>query len=711
MPLALAGKAVAHTEPSQKTCQVQPYQQAFGGKAGITCTAAAEAWLLFSLFHHSEGGFLHQLKPATMHLVKNTLLMGAAVLCASLAQAQKKDSLPPTLDEVTITANRIEQKQSQTGKVVAVINREMLARNGGKTVAQLLNEQAGITVNGALNNPGTNQNIFMRGANGGRTLILLDGIPVYDPSFINNDFDMNLLSTNDVERIEICRGAQSTVYGSDAIAGVINIITTKNNNRPANLKAGLAGGNYGSYQAHAQAYGTAGKLQYAARYARRHTDGFGSAYDSTGAKDFDRDRYTGNMANLRLQYALSGAWSLKAFVQHNSYKTDFDASGFTDEKDFTQQNRNLVGGGGFRMQQKGWSLSGNYQYSQNHREFLNDSGYVAGFTKYESNNYHGRSQFAELFAKVALGSRLSLVAGADYRYALMNQSYLAISSFGPYESNFRDTSVRLAAAYASLLYGDPLARLHLELGARYNHHSQYGNNTTFTFNPSYRLGSKWRLFGSIASGFKAPSLYQLYSSYGNIALEPEKAITYEAGVQQQGKNTAHRVVFFSRNLNNGLDFNYNTYQYFNLIEQQVSGLEYEGRWSPAKQVTLTGNYSWLYSRETTQSRISFTDTTYSYLLRRPAHAATLTVGYAPSSKLNASLTGKYVSERYDVGGYKAGDVPLDAYLVLSAYAEFRFSRALKVYADAQNLLNTKFFDIRGYNSIPLLIMGGISIEL
>ena len=175
---------------------------------------------------------------------KSILFVTASLaVCASL---RAQDSAYNQLNEVVVTANRYEQKQNTTGKVITVINKEMIEKSAGKTVAQLLNEQAGVVVNGALNNLGSVQTVYMRGASSGRALILMDGVPVNDPSMINNEFDLNLFSLNDVERIEICRGAQSTLYGSDAVAGVINIITVKKDVTKAfNGAAAVSAGNYG----------------------------------------------------------------------------------------------------------------------------------------------------------------------------------------------------------------------------------------------------------------------------------------------------------------------------------------------------------------------------------------------------------------------------------------------------------------------------------
>ena len=177
---------------------------------------------------------------------KKFLFIATLITSAFVVDAQTFDTTKNNiLDEVVVTANKIPQKQSTTGKVISVISREQIERSSGRTVPQLLNEEAGITISGALSNIGTNQTVFMRGASSGRTLILVDGIPVNDPTSITNDFDINIFSLNDVERIEIARGAQSTLYGSDAIAGVVNIITIRKDvTKPVNVRTTISGGNY-----------------------------------------------------------------------------------------------------------------------------------------------------------------------------------------------------------------------------------------------------------------------------------------------------------------------------------------------------------------------------------------------------------------------------------------------------------------------------------
>ena len=640
--------------------------------------------------------------------MKKKILFVAACITGSTLFAQDSSK---TLNPVIITANKFPQKQSTTGKVITVITKEQIEKSSGRTVAQLLNEQAGVTINGALNNLGANQTIYLRGASAGRTLILMDGIPVYDPSFINSDFDLNLLSLNNVESIEICRGAQSTLYGSDAIAGVINIITVKKDiTKPFNIKATASAGSKGTYRGSVQLYGKADKLTYSARYAKLTAKGFSSAYDSTGTKDFDNDKYNGDVSNASIQYQLSNEISFKTFVQYSRYKTSLDAGAFTDEKDYTVNNKSLITGAGFHYQKNNINLTGNYQYSENKRNYFNDSIDVPGFSKFSTDDYFSKSQFAEVFSSIGLSKNFTLLQGADYRYSSFHSRYFSLSSFGPFTSSFKDTSHSQASLYTSLLYHALNENLNIELGGRLNVHSRYGSNSTYTFNPSYNIDEHYRIFGSIATGFKAPTLYQLYSSSGNLDLKPEKSKTYEIGFQQQHEKITNRIVYFDREIKNGIDFNNVTFQYFNFAKQTVNGIEFESKILPVKNLTLTANYTYLKPREENQSRITFKDSVYKYLLRRPEHNFNITAAYNFDNGLYISASGKYVGKRYDFGGYKIKDVQLDSYFLLGAYAEYPFKNNVKLFADAQNITNKKFFDVAGYNSIPFLFTGGITFN-
>ena len=632
----------------------------------------------------------------------------AFILAAIAAHAQTDTLRGNKLDEVVVTANKYPQKQSTTGKVITVITKDEIEKSSGKTLSQLLNEQAGVTINGALNNLGSVQTVYVRGAASGRTLILLDGIPVNDPSMINNEFDLNLFSLDNIDRIEICKGAQSTLYGSDAVAGVINIITVNQDvKKPFNVKATLSEGNLGTFRGNVQLYGRANKFTYSMRHARLFTNGFSAAYDSTGKAGFDKDGYDGNVTNAQLVFKASEALSLKSFAMYSQYKADIDAGVFTDEKDYTIDNSSLTGGAGFNYKKGIVAVTGTYQYSELKRNYYNDSLYRTS-TIFENNDYFGKTQFAELYASIKIARPLTLLAGGDYRYSSYNQHYASVSVYGPYNSIAPDTSLHQKALYASLNYNGLGSKLNIEAGGRINKHSRYGTNSTFTFNPSYAFTKDFRVFGSIASGFKAPTLYQLSI---NENLEAEKSVNYEAGLQFSNKKINTRLVYFNRKIDNGIEYNYITFQYFNYVKQVVNGIELEAAVKPVEKLSVNANYTWLTSQETTQNRVTNKDTvTYDYSLRRPKHTINASITYQPVSKLYLSVSGKYVSSRYDVGGYQMPDVLLKDYFIAGAHAEFILDEHVKFFADAQNIFDKKFFDVRGYNSIPALFNGGVMLN-
>ena len=630
----------------------------------------------------------------------------AALAAVSSLSAQTDSSKIKSLDEVVVTATKTPIRQSQTGKVIVVISHDEINKSVGKTLGQLLNEQAGVSINAALNNAGANQSIYIRGAASGRTLVLIDGIPVYDPSIGDNSFDLNLIPLDNVERIEICKGAQSTLYGSDAIAGVINIITTKPDiKKPLNAKASFAGGNYGTLRGTAQVYGNlADQLIYNVRYSKSKITGFSSAYDSSGKGNFDKDGFNNDVFASSLSWKANKSLTVKGFFNYSHYTTDLDAGPFIDAKNYTNNSKNLMAGFGLQYKLKGTNISANYQYSDYDRHLLRDS--VFG-QSYYTDQYFGRTQYIELFASSHLGHGFTWLNGTDYRFAAMNEH----SNYG----NFNDTSMRQVSVYSSLFFTSK-SGFNAELGGRFNNHSRYGNNFTYTFNPSFLLNDQWKMYASISSGFKAPTLYQLFSSYGDKNLKPEISINYEAGFQYSTKVFNSRFTGFYRKINDGIDFDNINYVYYNYAQQNVGGIEFENKWQISKQLQLTANYTWLQIHEQTQSRLTYNDTVYHYGLKRPANTINASLGFQANPKWFISANAHYESKRYDVGGYDINynplpDAVLNSFVIFNAYSEYLVSKQFKIFVDAKNITNKKFFTIYGYNSIPFMISGGIVINL
>jgi vitamin B12 transporter len=639
-------------------------------------------------------------------LIATTLAFGQTTSQPILKDSlQKRADNSVSLEEVIVTANKVEQKQSSTGKVVTVINAAALQANAGRSIAQILNEQAGLYLPGSLSNAGTVPSIYMRGASSGRTLILIDGMPVGDPSMISNEFDLNLVPLNTIERIEILKGAQSTLYGSDAIGGVINIIT-KNKSIP-NFSGDFSTGSYGTQKINLQHSKSLGKLNYALGFSNESASGFSSASDITGKNNFDKDGYKNNNWFANINYTINQNWNVKISTRQTSYNADIDYSAFKDDKDEKFNNDTKMTGLILKYKKAKSIFQFQYQLSTQDRQYKNDST-DRTYTIFEDNQYKGKSQFADAFYSTPLSKNIQWIIGGDFRYGSYNQTYASISGYGPYNDIFKDTFQYQTALYSSLLINDASNKWLLELGGRMNEHNRYGANQTFTISPSYKLNSQIRFMASASTGYKAPSLYQL--SY-NEALKPEQSFNTEIGIEYKTNTVFARGVYYDRTIENGIDYNYIDYNFFNYIKQKVNGLELEFNWKANEKNNISLNYTLMNGQETNQNRVTTTDTiTYNYLLKRPKNTAGIQWSFEPTSKLNLSIAARYISKRYDVGGYAAEDVSLKSYTLLNAHIQYSINKHFIVYADGQNLGNKVFNEINGYNAIGRMLMIGLRIK-
>jgi len=349
--------------------------------------------------------------------MKKKFFVVAAVMISSQLQAQQPaDTTVRSLDEVVLTSNKYPKKQSETGKVITVINRQQLERSSGKMLGEVLNAVVGTTITGANNDLGTNQTVSIRGSSAGNVLILVDGIPVNDPSLITNYFDLNLFAIDQVERIEILKGGQSTLYGSDAVAGVINIISRKAGSELFNMNAGLTGGSYNTFKQTIGFNGRKKSVDYSLNYSHLGSDGFSSAYDSSGNNNFDKDGFNQHVLNGRLGLKLSDHLRINFFNTYSYYKTDLDVSAFTDEKDYTVKNDNVQSGAGLTFDHNKGSLHFNYNFNYVERYYYDDSIFKSSpFVDWAKSRYIGRTHYAELYNNWKWAS-WELLAGVDFRY-------------------------------------------------------------------------------------------------------------------------------------------------------------------------------------------------------------------------------------------------------------------------------------------------------
>lgn len=642
--------------------------------------------------------------------MKGYLTLAACVLYV-FANAQ--DSLK-TLNDVVITATKFPLKQSATGKVITVITKQDLQESSGKSLPEILNTQAGLVINGANNTLGTNQSVYLRGSSYSNTLILVDGIPMYDPSGDAGQFDLNNFALNTIERIEILKGAQSTLYGSDAVAGVINIITKKSANKPVAFNLDLSAGSYNTWKGAATIKGNAAKQTYAFTYSKIKSDGFSSAYDSTGHAGFDKDGFNQDALQLNYGYKASEKFNVRLYGKYNLNKADIDGGAFADDKDYTYKNRNVITGTTFQYQLPKVLTVVNYYYNWFKRDFVDDSASIGGFSNYQRGMYNGKSHFAEAYVKSSLQKHVDLLTGVDYRKNLTEQVYIYLPDYGFPAKPIGNDSAKSSqvSVYASLFLKD-LNGFNTELGGRWNNHNIYGNNFTYSFNPSYLLIKAFKVFANVSSGYRVPSLYQLYSEYGNKDLKPEESSSFEAGTQYLTENLNARIVFFSRRIKNVFTFftDATTFasRYVNADEQRDHGLELEFKTSINNLADIQANYTYVMGKLESKTD-GGKDTSFSNLYKRPAHALNLAIGVAPLKSLYFSTSIRAVSHSFDPQ-FGASPFRLHGYYTLNLYGAYTFIKSLKLFADLQNITDQKYFDQRGFTTKRFNINAGINVML
>ena len=652
--------------------------------------------------------------------MKKKIFIAAAVLISSQLYAQKpvptvSGDSTKNLDEVVITATKFPIKQSLTGKVVTVIDQQQLQRNSGKSLTEVLNTQAGIIVNGSSNVLGTNQDVYVRGSAAGKTLVLLDGVPVYDASGISGAYDLNLVSVDQVERIEILKGSQSTLYGSDAIAAVINIISKKGGAKKINATANLAGGSYNTFKGTVGLNGTVKNTSYNVQYTKLTSKGFSTAQDQVGNGNFDKDGIDENVFRANISQKINNKFSIRTNAQFSNYKTDADAGQFKDDADYTIKNKNTLVGFGADYTIGKSILHFNYNYNKINRVYLDDSASRGGFSYYSKGDYTGKSHFAELYSNVAVTKNIDVLVGADYRNQLSDQNYFSVSAYGPYSSTpLSDDSVKVNqfGAYTSIVVKD-IAGFNVELGGRYNNFNKYGSVFTFSFNPSYVIKNSIKIFGNISSGFKAPSLYQVYSEYRIPVgeLKPEKSLSIEGGIQYYKDNINIRAVYFSREIKDNIIF-YSagapTYasNYINADKQKDQGLELEASVNFGK-VTLNANYVNLDGKIETKTGTK--DTAFFNLYRRPRQTINLNVGIELCKNWNMNIGVQSISKRSE---FSYGNPPIEmpAYYVWNLYSTYSITKNIKTFVDFKNITDEKYSEVRGYNSRRFNFMAGINLS-
>lgn len=508
------------------------------------------------------------------------LALGALLATAGHASfAQQEES--KDLGEVVVTASRFETPIEKSGKVIYQITAADIEKMPGRNVADLLNTLPGINIDGAYGTPGTNLDYNIRGGRNKHTLILIDGLPINDASSIANDYDLRLLNANEIESIEVLKGGASTLYGTNAAAGVISIKLKKATSEDPKVTLTQDVGSFQTSNTNADVQGKVGKLSYLAGGSFSISEGISAAEDNDPTIEFDKDgfyRYTGR---TKLGYDFSEAFSLQGLLSYEKLKSDYDDGAFADA-DNEFDIRQVTFGLSPQWKYRGGKLSLKTNFNRIRREFI--SAYPS--------TAKGKSFQADLSNDYALNDKVKTIVGVQYQsYKFQN------GDEEPNQSNV-DPYVNVMA--------DIIGGLTLNAGVRLNINSEYGSNFVYMVNPSYLIPiseeAKLKLFGSYSTAFIAPSLYQLFAEfYGNPDLEAESTESLEFGlsIYLSDKLTLN-AEYFDRTEENAIDFvsqfddqgNYIGGGYDNVAgEREIDGFELDLTWNVLEQFRLTGHFA------------------------------------------------------------------------------------------------------------------------
>lgn len=616
--------------------------------------------------------------------MRRVLLSSAALLpvlaCAATAQEVVE------LEGIVIhSANRSATDAAKVGSSVSVITEKDLEQQSGTYLKDYLEQVPGVSFNQS-GSPGTSAGISLRGAPNRYVKVLVDGMDISDPSSTQTSTHFEHLLVGDISRIEVLKGSQSTLYGGDAVAGVISV-ETKAALTPGFSQSALS--EYGTYNTYRGGY-TAG---YAADDGSNisftvqgiNSDGFSSA--AAGTED---DGYKNLTLSGRGEYFVSP--SMKVFFAARSVDAKFDFDGFppplfvlsdTPEVGTMLQHAGRVGtefsffDGAF---QNTLAIQGMTVEREN---FLNGNG--PSTAQYDGDRVKG-----EYKGLLTFNESLSLLAGADW------ERTGARTNLNP----TRETA-DLFGVYAQLML-EPIDGLVLTGGGRIDDHSTFGGFNTYRLTAAYLVpGTETKLHGSLSTGFRAPSLYEIYDpTYGNSDLSPEESKSWDVGVEQGFLDQRFKVgvTYFELDTDNLIEWS--PAEYFNIPGlTHRKGVELSATAVVTEGLTLVAGYAYVDTEQADGNR----------LVRVPRHSVLLGVNAQPIDKLELNVTAKFVADAID--SRFPGFVTLDDYVLVNAKASYEFAPGWKAYVRGENLLDEDYQTVVDYGTAGLSVFGGIQMAL
>ncbi len=608
------------------------------------------------------------------------LLLATALWPAIPASAQSVGG--DDNNDIVVTASGVERHADETGRSITQIDRDTIVQRQTVSLSDLLATTPGVTVsrNGG---PGAVTAVRIRGAEDAQTLVLIDGVRVNDPSSPGGAYDFGNLLAGSIARVEVLRGPTSVIWGSQALGGVVNIVTDRAQtglHARANAEYGYAD----QVSADAGISGGTDRIRAAITGGYFRTDGVSQAAVGTEA-----DGYRQYHASGRVSLDLAPGIGFDVGGYYADSKLDLDGFPaptyrFADTAEYSKAQE-LYGYAALRAQlgpvanRLGFTIAD-----------INRDNYDPTVQADPLYLYRGRSERYEYRGDAVLAKQLRLVFGAERE----NQ-------------RFYDGTTTFRADTTSF-YGEaivtPVDRVTLTAGVRNDDHSRFGGQVSWGAALAVRPIDGTLLHASYGEGFKAPTLYQLFAPfYGTDTLDPETAKSYEFGARQDllGGKVRIGATWFHRDTRNQIDFDMTRYTYGNIARTRAEGVELELAVQPVRDLRFTANYTYTDAENRSAGYVG------NDLARRPKDAASVSVDWRSPIGLALGGTVAMVGDSYnDAGNFTR----IDGYTLVGIRAEMPIGERFALYGRIDNLFDEKYETVSGYGTYGRAAYAGVRLK-
>lgn len=611
--------------------------------------------------------------------IKTALLAAVSLSLTLPVVAQSDSDADTTLETIIVEGSRLNQAATEFGSSVTIITADDIDQLGFDFVLDAVASAPGVTIN--QNGPfGGSATVRIRGAQTGQTLVLVDGVPVNDPSTTSGIADFARLDTENIARIEVLKGPQSTLWGTDAIGGVISI-TTKD---PDAGLGGTAFGEYGSYNtfrggASLENAGDLGDFRLA--IAGTSSDGISKADENDG--NTEKDGYDSLTLSAKGGVNLSDTVRLSTDVLWSDAETEFDTFGPADGDNSNETEE----------------FSANVSLNADLLDGRFENLLLVGFTDIDRENFSGGVS--------------TFQSGGDrqlYRYqGTFNIDERNTIAFG---AEREETSANNQEATIDGLFAlyefKPLTTLTLTGGLRVDDHDAFGSKTTGRAAVAYNPTDTLTLRASWGQGFKAPSIFQSTFICGfcgltepNIELRPETSEAFDIGLDWRSRNGRAEagITLFDQESEDLIDFSF-TAGYDNVDFVESQGVEVYGSYQLTDTLTVSGNYAY----------IDAEDGDGNVRVRVPEHSGDVTLAYDPDGPFSGTLLVRYNGEELDDTDFNGiPDTPVDSWTRVDVTGRYDLNETIELFGRIENLFDEDYQQVLGYGTPGL--SGSIGIRL